>query len=165
MTIGLGVAIQRIKDRDDPGWSVALALSAPLAIWLLIYTKSKAALVMPVLVVVLFAILWKWRGPMARQSKRWFWIGMGIVALGDRGGGRPWDLSPWFADGQLEFSLEILGCGECGCSGGIRCWGGLGQFRAALSARPIARGVARKSAIRMIFSSGFWSSWGRSDWC
>jgi O-antigen ligase len=82
MTIGLGVAIQRIKDRDDPAWSVALGLTAPLAIWLLIYAKSKAALVMPVLVIMLFAILWKWRGPMARQSKRWFWIGVGIIALG-----------------------------------------------------------------------------------
>jgi len=82
MTIGLGVAIQRIKDRDDPAWSVALALSAPLAIWLLIYAKSKAALVLPVLVIILFGILWKWRGPMARQAKRWFWIGAGIVALG-----------------------------------------------------------------------------------
>jgi O-antigen ligase len=82
LTIGLGVAIQRIRDRDDPGWSVTLALSAPLAIWLLIYTKSKAALVMPILVIVLFAILWKWRGPMARQSKRWFWTGVGILTLG-----------------------------------------------------------------------------------
>jgi O-antigen ligase/tetratricopeptide (TPR) repeat protein len=81
MTIGLGVAIQRIKDRDDPGWSVTLALSAPLAIWLLIYTRSKAAMVMPVLVIALLAILWKWRGPMATQSKRYFWIGVGIVLL------------------------------------------------------------------------------------
>ncbi len=81
MTIGLGVVIQRIKDRDDPGWAVALAIFFPLAILLLVYTRSKAALVMPVLVVGLFAILWKWRGPMARQSKRWFWIGCGIVAL------------------------------------------------------------------------------------
>jgi O-antigen ligase len=81
MTIGLGVAIQRIRDHDDPGWAVALAISAPLAIWLLIYTHSKAALVMPVLVIALFAILWRWRGPIARQSKRWFWIGVGIVLL------------------------------------------------------------------------------------
>ncbi len=82
MTIGLGVAIQRIKDRDDPGWSVALGLTAPLAIWLLVYAKSKAAMVLPVLVILLFAILWKWRGPMARQSKRWFWVGVGLIALG-----------------------------------------------------------------------------------
>jgi O-antigen ligase len=82
LTIGLGVAIQRIKDRDDPAWSVALGLSAPLAIWLLIYAKSKAALVMPVLVIMLFAILWKWRGPMARQSRKWFWVGVGIIVLG-----------------------------------------------------------------------------------
>lgn len=81
MTIGLGVVIQRIKDRDDPGWAVALAIFFPLAILLLVYTRSKAALVMPVLVIGLFAILWKWRGPMARQSKRWFWIGCGIVAV------------------------------------------------------------------------------------
>ena len=81
MAIGLGVAIQRIKDGDDPGWAVALGLSAPLAIWLLVYTQSKAALVMPVLVAALFAVWWKWRGPLARQSKRWFWIGVGIVAL------------------------------------------------------------------------------------
>jgi len=81
MTIGLGVAIQRIKDHDDPGWAVALGISVPLAIWLLIYTRSKAALVMPVLVIVLLAILWRWRGPIARQSKRWFWIGCSILAL------------------------------------------------------------------------------------
>jgi O-antigen ligase len=81
MTIGLGVAIQRIKDHDDPGWAVALGISVPLAIWLLIYTRSKAALVMPVLVIALLAILWRWRGPIARQSKRWFWIGFAIVAL------------------------------------------------------------------------------------
>ena len=81
LAIGLGVAIQRIKDRDDPGWTVALGLSAPLAIWLLFYTHSKAAMVMPVLVAALFAVWWKWRGPLARQSKRWFWIGVGIVAL------------------------------------------------------------------------------------
>lgn len=81
LTIALGVALQRIKDRDDPGWTVALALSAPLAIWLLILTKSKAALVMPVLVVGLLAILWKYHGRLARQSKRWFWIGAGIVTL------------------------------------------------------------------------------------
>ncbi len=85
MTIGLGVAIQRIKDHDDPGWAVALGLSAPLAIWLLIYTQSKAALVMPALVVALFVVLWRWRGPLARQSRNWFWIGLGIVALGIAG--------------------------------------------------------------------------------
>ncbi len=81
MTIGIGVAIQRIKDRDDPGWAVALAISAPLAIWLLIYTHSKAALVMPVLVIALLAILWKWHSPIARQSKRGFWIGFSILIL------------------------------------------------------------------------------------
>jgi O-antigen ligase len=81
LTIGLGVAIQRIKDRDDPGWTVALGFSAPLAIWLLILAQSKAALVMPVIVVALLALLWKWRGRMARQSKRFFWIGICIITL------------------------------------------------------------------------------------
>ncbi|MGD0463206.1 MAG: O-antigen ligase family protein [Tepidisphaeraceae bacterium] len=81
MTIGLGVAIQRIKDHDDPAWAVALAISGPLAIWLLIYTRSKAALVMPILVIALLGILWRWRGPIARQSKRSFWIGFSIVVL------------------------------------------------------------------------------------
>jgi len=81
LTIGLGVGIQRIKDRDDPAWTVALGLSAPLAIWLLILTQSKAAMVMPVLVIGLFAVLWKWRGPMARQSKRAFRIGLGILCF------------------------------------------------------------------------------------
>ncbi|MGD0388898.1 MAG: O-antigen ligase family protein [Tepidisphaeraceae bacterium] len=81
MAIGLGAAIQRIKDGDDPGWAAALGLSAPLAIWLLVYTQSKAAMVMPVLVAALFAVWWKWRGPLARRSKRWFWIGVGIVAV------------------------------------------------------------------------------------
>ncbi|MGD0542457.1 MAG: hypothetical protein ABSB33_13165, partial [Tepidisphaeraceae bacterium] len=85
MTIGLGVAIQRIKDHDDPGWAMALGLSAPLAIWLLIYTKSKAAMVMPALVVALFVVLWRWRGPLARQSRKWYWIALGIVALGIAG--------------------------------------------------------------------------------
>jgi O-antigen ligase len=81
MTIGLGVAIQRLKDRDDPGWTVSLALSAPLAIWLLVYTKTKATLVMPVIVLAIFAALWKYRGPIARQSKRAYWIGVAAIAL------------------------------------------------------------------------------------
>jgi O-antigen ligase len=81
MTIGLGVAMQRIKDRDDLAWTVALALSAPLAIWLLIYAQTKATLVMPVFIVAVFAILWKYHGAIARQSKRAFWIGLGLIVL------------------------------------------------------------------------------------
>ncbi len=69
MTIGVGVAIQRIKDRDDPAWAVALGISFPLAIWLLFYTRSKAALVMPVLVIAVLAMLWKWHGPIARNPR------------------------------------------------------------------------------------------------
>ena len=81
LAVAAGLAIQRIRDRDDPAWSIALGLSAPLVFWLLIYTQSKAALVMPILAAAMFAILWKWRGPIARQSKKTFWIGAGIVAF------------------------------------------------------------------------------------
>jgi O-antigen ligase len=79
MTMGLGVVIQRIKDRDDPGWPLTLAIFFPLGIGLLFYTQSKAALVMPVLVLALLGVFWKWHRPIARQSKRNFWIGVGIV--------------------------------------------------------------------------------------
>jgi O-antigen ligase len=81
MTVGLGVAMQRIKDKDDPAWTVALALSAPLAIWLLVYAQTKATLVMPIFVLAIFAALWKYHDPMARQSKRAYWIGVAAIAL------------------------------------------------------------------------------------
>jgi O-antigen ligase len=81
MTIGLGVAIQRLADRDDPGWAIALAITAPLAVWLLVYTKTKAALVTPLITVVLLAAIWKWRRPLAEHAKRWFWIGVAAIAV------------------------------------------------------------------------------------
>jgi O-antigen ligase len=81
MIVGLGVAIQRIKDKDDPAWTVALALSAPLAIWLLIYAQTKATLVMPIFVLAVFAFLWKFHGRVARQSKRAYWIGVAATVL------------------------------------------------------------------------------------
>jgi O-antigen ligase len=79
MTIALGVAIQRVADHDNPGWAAALALSAPLAIWLLVYTKTKAALVTPVITLALLGSIWKWRRPLARHAGRCFWIGVATV--------------------------------------------------------------------------------------
>jgi O-antigen ligase len=81
MAIGLGVAIQRIKDHDNPGWAVALLLAAPLAMWLLVYTQSKAALVMPVLVVAAFLILGAYHKEIARRAKQAYWVGVAGLAL------------------------------------------------------------------------------------
>jgi O-antigen ligase len=81
MTIGLGVAIQRLKDHDDVGWAVALLIFAPLSIWLLVYSQSKAALVMPFLAVGILGVVWKYRVWMGRQAKRAYWIGMGVAVL------------------------------------------------------------------------------------
>ena len=81
MTIALGVAIQRLADRDNFGWAAALALSAPLAIWLLVYTKTKAALVTPIITLALLGSIWKWRRPLARQATGCFWIGVAAVGL------------------------------------------------------------------------------------
>jgi O-antigen ligase len=79
MTIGLGVAFQRLADRDNVGWTIALAISAPLAVWLLVYTKTKAALVTPVITIALLAAIWTWRRTLAEHSRRWFWIGVAAV--------------------------------------------------------------------------------------
>jgi len=79
MTIGLGVAIQRLADRDNVGWTIALAITAPLAVWLLVYTKTKAALVTPLITVAMLAVIWRWRASLAEHSRRWFWIAVAAV--------------------------------------------------------------------------------------
>ena len=45
---------------------------------------------------------------------------------GDRGGGGPWDLSPWPADRQLEFPLAILGGGNADVRAASDAWRGVG---------------------------------------
>jgi hypothetical protein len=82
MVIGAGILIQQIKDHDPAGLIGAIAASFPLAIWLLVYTQCKAAMVTPILALVLLGIIWKWGAKFAAHAVRFFWVGTAAVLLG-----------------------------------------------------------------------------------
>ncbi len=79
--VGAGAAIQRVVDRDAGGWVAAIGLVMVPVVILLLDTKSKAALVSPILAAGMLAGIWRWRDLLARYSRRAFWVGVATVAL------------------------------------------------------------------------------------
>jgi hypothetical protein len=62
--ISAGVAIQRIRDRDEPAWPTAIILALLAATWILYYTYSRTALITPILAagaLIIFPQLARWR--------------------------------------------------------------------------------------------------------
>ncbi|MGD1276738.1 MAG: O-antigen ligase family protein [Tepidisphaeraceae bacterium] len=77
--IGAAVAMQRRVDRDPPAWAGGLALAVPLAVWLLIYTRSKAAMVLPILAAAMLLVIWRFGRSLANHWGRWFWATVAAV--------------------------------------------------------------------------------------
>lgn len=77
--IGAAVAIQRRVDHDPPAWAAGLALALPLAVWLLIYTRSKAGMVLPILAVGMLLATWRFGRSLANHWTRWFWTTLAAV--------------------------------------------------------------------------------------
>ena len=80
--VSVGLGVQRLHDdrRDRAG--LALLLLVPLALWMVIHTKSRTALATPLLAAALLGGAWYARGTLARSAKRAFWLGVGVVCVG-----------------------------------------------------------------------------------
>jgi len=81
MVITAGLAIQRFTDGDDPPWGIALCIFVALGLWLLLYTKSKAAVASPALAAVLLVSAWGFGPVLVRHARGAFFAGVAIVLL------------------------------------------------------------------------------------
>jgi O-antigen ligase len=80
-TISAGAGIQRLVNKDDPAWALAIAAALAAAAVLLVYTHCKAAIVTPILSAIFFVVIWRYRKRLASESKRIYWLGVGAVSL------------------------------------------------------------------------------------
>jgi tetratricopeptide (TPR) repeat protein len=80
-TIAAGAGIQRLVNRDDPAWAVAVVAAVVAAGLLLIYTHCKAAIVTPILAALFFIAIWKYRKILAAESQRIYWLSVGGICL------------------------------------------------------------------------------------
>ncbi|HEY7091354.1 MAG TPA: hypothetical protein VH518_24875 [Tepidisphaeraceae bacterium] len=67
--VSAGVAIQRIVDRDELGWAIAVIIAIGAAVWVLHYTHSKAAYATPFLAAAIMACIALAGEAMARRRK------------------------------------------------------------------------------------------------
>ncbi|MDP9172792.1 MAG: O-antigen ligase family protein [Planctomycetota bacterium] len=81
MTIGMGAALQRLADLDSLEWPLGLALVAPLAVAMLYFTGSKAALASPFIATGMLVGIFLFRDLLGRHAARAYWIGVGTVGL------------------------------------------------------------------------------------
>ncbi|HSZ57336.1 MAG TPA: O-antigen ligase family protein [Tepidisphaeraceae bacterium] len=85
--VSLGIALQRLADRDHPGWVVPIAIVLVLSLLMLYrYVQSKTAYATPLLGAALIAVLWRRRDWISARSRRLYWITIvafviGIVAV------------------------------------------------------------------------------------
>jgi O-antigen ligase len=82
LVVSLGLGVQRIvDDRQDSAGIVMLVLAAGLAGWMIFEAKSKTAVVTPIMAIALGGAAWHWREALGRGAKRFYWLGIGAVAL------------------------------------------------------------------------------------
>ncbi len=82
--VSAGSMIQRIVDRDEIGWPVAIGITIPITAFLLRYTDSKTAYATPFIAVILFLIIYKWRTLLIEKRRVAFWgavAGVVVVTL------------------------------------------------------------------------------------
>ena len=85
--VSLGIALQRLADRDHPGWVVPIVIVLVLSLLMLYrYVQSKTAYATPLLGAALIAVLWRRRDWISARSRRLYWITIvafviGIVAV------------------------------------------------------------------------------------
>lgn len=71
-----GVAIQRWRSRDEPGWAAILAIGIVLALHLIYLTHSRTAIATPILAAGLFGLIaWK-RDWLNRRPRLLYWAGV-----------------------------------------------------------------------------------------
>jgi O-antigen ligase len=72
LVVAAGAIIQRIVDRDQPWWAIAIAAPLPLAAMVIYYTHSKAAFVSPVIAAMCLAGIAVARPMLARRHAIFF---------------------------------------------------------------------------------------------
>lgn len=83
--VSMGLAIQRLKDRDDPIFPLLIGLPAVLSILIIVFADSRTALAGVVLCAGIFALT-RWRRELLiKHRKKAFWGACGIIAAGTIG--------------------------------------------------------------------------------
>jgi O-antigen ligase len=81
LLVSTGVALQRLLDEPKDASSYALLLLWPLGGWMIWQTRSRTAVITPILGVGVIALAWFYRELLARHAKRLFWAGLGLVVV------------------------------------------------------------------------------------
>lgn len=77
-----GLALQRVRDRDEWGFPVAIGVPALASLPVLYLTQSRTAMAGLVLCAGLFALAWWKRETLIRKHRPAFLIACGVIALG-----------------------------------------------------------------------------------
>jgi O-antigen ligase len=82
--ISLGVALQRLTQRDERAWAALVFAAAGLALVTVYWTHSKAAMATFVLAVVAFGVLGlpRVRALLGTHSRKAYWVGLAACVLG-----------------------------------------------------------------------------------
>jgi tetratricopeptide (TPR) repeat protein len=80
--VSLGLGVQRIVNRDEPVWLVPIAIATLLAIVMIYWTHSKAAMATFGLALLAFATIAVARPWLAAHSRKAYWAGLIVCALG-----------------------------------------------------------------------------------
>ena len=77
-----GIALQRAKDRDHPGWWVPILLACAAGLLMLyLWVQSKTAFATPVVGAILLASVARKRDWIASHARRIYWSGVGLFVL------------------------------------------------------------------------------------
>ena len=79
--VATGVLIQRLSDRDAPGWPAAAAVGVAAALVMIAHLRSRTAYATPLLGAAALAGVWVLRGWLGRHPRRAFGMGLGAVLL------------------------------------------------------------------------------------
>src|SRR5688500_4500521 len=81
-TVAAGVMIQRLASRDGIAWAAGVGMCIPVAIYILLLTRSRTALAPLLLAAVALALIRVARGWLASHAKLAYFIGAGAFLLG-----------------------------------------------------------------------------------
>lgn len=78
-TISAGAIIQRVRDKDEPGWAISIVIGILAAAYVLYFTYSRAAFATPILAAALLLLIPYLR---AHWRRRLYWGGLASFGLG-----------------------------------------------------------------------------------
>ncbi len=75
------LAAQRLRDRDEPVWPIALIVVVLASLYVLYFTGARAALVTPIIAIALIAIGWKFGARLSQRRRTVFAAACGFAAV------------------------------------------------------------------------------------